>query len=203
MSLPKTDTMEVVEGPKIGGSIHRLSLFASIIFCYSCKNLGWKGSAAATPVIEKKFAPYSTPVRWEIWESTDEVKIQTVPGPEHSECGGLQGYVLAVQQSLALLSSLPVSSVRSTDRTEFLNRTNCAVTARSRYGARRWQLGDLDQPWGTGGNIGGSGLYFTPAGSPADRPLGWVAGWARDGRVSHFRLFVKRSFPSSVCLPVC
>ena len=33
--------------------------------------------------------------------------------------------------------------------------------------------GDLDQPWGTGGNIGGSGLYYTPAGSLADRPVGW------------------------------
>ena len=38
--------------------------------------------------------------------------------------------------------------------------------------------GDLDQPWGTGGNIGGSGLYSTPAGSPADRLVGWVAGCA-------------------------
>jgi hypothetical protein len=115
------------------------------------------------------------------------VKIQTVPGPEHtSECGGLQVYVLAVQQSLALLSSLPVSSVRSTDRTEFLNRTNRTAAAPARHGARR--LGDLDQPWGTGGNIGGSGLYSTPAGSPADRLVGWVAGRARDGRVSHFRL---------------
>ena len=87
-----------------------------------------------------KLAACSTPVRWEIWESTDEVKIQTVPGPEHSiECGGLQVYVLAVQQSLALLSILPVPSVRSTDRTEFLNRTNCAAAATptARYGARR------------------------------------------------------------------
>ena len=32
--------------------------------------------------------------------------------------------------------------------------------------------GDLDQPWGTGGNIGGSGLYSTPAGWPADRLAG-------------------------------
>ena len=156
-----------------------LSAFSFVIFYYSCKNLVWKGLVAATPVIEMKLAPYSIPVRWEIWESTDEVKIQTVPGPEQgSECGGLQVYVLAVQQSLALLSSLPVPSVRSTDRTEFLNRTNCAAAATVWYGARRSQRGDLDQPWGTGGNIGGSGLYSTPAGSPADRPVGWVAGCA-------------------------
>ena len=58
------------------------------------------------------------------------MKIQTVPGSEHSsECGGLQVYVLAVQQSLALLSILPVPSVRSTDRTEFLNRTDCGAAA--------------------------------------------------------------------------
>ena len=113
------------------------------------------------------------------------MKIQTVPGPKQGIecgayslwCGGLQVYVLAVQQSLALLSILPVPSVRSTDRTEFLNRTNCAAAAATaRHGARR--LGDLDQPWGTGGNIGGSGLYSTPAGSSADRPVGWLAGCA-------------------------
>ena len=174
----------------------QLSLFASVIFYYSCKNLVWKGLVAATPVIEMKLAPYSTPVRWEIWEFTDEVKIQTVPGPEQeSECGGLQVYVLAVQQSLALLSSLPVPSVRSTDRTEFLNRTNCGggvVWGAAVATGRSWSaMGDRRQHWRFGPVLHPCWLAGRPAGRLGSR-------LRRDGRVSHFRLFVKRSFPSSV-----
>ena len=148
-----------------------------------------------------KLAACSTPVRWEIWESTDEVKIQTVPGPEQGSecgayslwCGGLQVYVLAVQQSLALLSILPVPSVRSTDRTEFLNRTNCAAAATptARYGARRaaatgrsWSaMGDRRQHW-----------RFGPVLHPcwlAGRSAGRLGSWLGQRRQSQSLSFVR------------